>query len=97
MLLWLLKLKIIGCLKSELISKPLDGEDVYSLLWIKNQLLFCADQPVKHMNISQYLMSNVLTLKEFVEPSMKKQPGSALKAISSAMIFLQRYATVPFV
>ncbi|WOL13778.1 outer envelope protein 64, mitochondrial [Canna indica] len=48
-------------------------------------------QPMKHMNIGQYIMTNVLSLKEFVEPSTKKQLcTSTLKAISSAMLLLQR-------
>ncbi|CAL9087628.1 outer envelope protein 64, mitochondrial-like [Musa acuminata AAA Group] len=49
-------------------------------------------QPLKHMNISQYIATNVLSLKEFVKPSTKMQHGnSTLRAISSAMVLLQRY------
>ncbi|XP_042409717.1 outer envelope protein 64, mitochondrial-like [Zingiber officinale] len=46
-------------------------------------------QPCKHMNISQYLMTNVLSLKEFTEPT-PKEGTSILKAVSSAMVLLQR-------
>ncbi|XP_074584735.1 outer envelope protein 64, mitochondrial [Curcuma longa] len=46
-------------------------------------------QPCKHMNISQYLMTNVLSLKEFTEPT-PNQGTSILKAVSSAMVSLQR-------
>ncbi|XP_042463505.1 outer envelope protein 64, mitochondrial-like isoform X3 [Zingiber officinale] len=50
---------------------------------------FFLDQPCKHMNISQYLMTNVLSLKEFTEPT-PKEGISILKAISLAMVLLQR-------
>lgn len=51
-----------------------------------------ADQTPKHMNISQYIASNVPSLKEFHEPSTKLQQGmSTLKALSTVMILLQRY------
>ncbi|CAM0944083.1 unnamed protein product [Alopecurus aequalis] len=49
-------------------------------------------QPPKHINIGQYIISNVPTLKEFCEPSTKLQEGnSALKALCTVMLLLQRY------
>ncbi|XP_010937490.2 outer envelope protein 64, mitochondrial [Elaeis guineensis] len=49
-------------------------------------------QTPKHMNISQYIASNVPSLKEFHEPSTKLQQGmTTLKALSTVMILLQRY------
>ncbi|OAY63798.1 Outer envelope protein 64, mitochondrial [Ananas comosus] len=49
-------------------------------------------QPAKHMNIGQYIASNVAGLKEFSEPSTKMQQGlSALQALSKVMGLLQRY------
>ncbi|CAN6246050.1 unnamed protein product [Urochloa humidicola] len=49
-------------------------------------------QPPKHINIGQYLYSNVPSLKEFCEPATKLQEGmSALKALSTVMLLLQRY------
>ncbi|KAF3337636.1 outer envelope protein 64 [Carex littledalei] len=46
----------------------------------------------KHMNIAQYIASNVPSLKEFYEPSSKSPKGtSALKALSTVMLLLQRY------
>jgi hypothetical protein len=48
--------------------------------------------PPKHINIGQYLYSNVPSLKEFCEPATKLQEGmSALKALSTVMLLLQRY------
>ncbi|XP_062220342.1 outer envelope protein 64, mitochondrial-like [Phragmites australis] len=49
-------------------------------------------QPPKHINIGQYIFSNVPSLKEFCEPATKLQEGmSALKALSTVMLLLQRY------
>jgi len=49
-------------------------------------------QPPKHINIGQYIYSNVPSLKEFCEPATKLQEGmSALKALSTVMLLLQRY------
>ncbi|GJM86888.1 hypothetical protein PR202_ga02787 [Eleusine coracana subsp. coracana] len=49
-------------------------------------------QPPKHINIGQYICSNVPSLKEFCEPATKLQEGvSALKALSTVMMLLQRY------
>ena len=51
-----------------------------------------ADQPPKHINIGQYIYSNVPSLKEFCEPATKLQEGmSALKALSIVMLLLQRF------
>jgi hypothetical protein len=51
------------------------------------------DQTPKHMNIEQYIACNVPSLKEFYEPSSKSPKGSsALKALSSVMLLLQRFA-----
>ncbi|KAM0891980.1 hypothetical protein ACQ4PT_026050 [Festuca glaucescens] len=49
-------------------------------------------QPPKHIDIGQYIISNVPSLKEFCEPSTKMQEGnSALKALCTVMLLLQRY------
>ncbi|OVA14215.1 Amidase [Macleaya cordata] len=49
-------------------------------------------QPPKNVNICQYIASNVPSLKGFYEPSANLQHGtSTLKALSSVMVFLQRY------
>ncbi|XP_065870365.1 outer envelope protein 64, mitochondrial [Euphorbia lathyris] len=49
-------------------------------------------QPPKHMNFGQYIASNVSSLKEFREQSTNLSNGtSALKALSSVMVSLQRY------
>lgn len=53
---------------------------------------YLADQPPKHINIGQYIYSNVPSLKEFCEPATKLEEGtSALKAISTVMLLLQRF------
>lgn len=57
------------------------------------QLFASADQSPKHMNFGQYLASNVASLKGFNKQSPNLQNGiSILKALSSVMILLQRYA-----
>ncbi|XP_048337459.2 outer envelope protein 64, mitochondrial isoform X1 [Ziziphus jujuba] len=49
-------------------------------------------QPPKHVNVSQYIASNVRSLKGFREESTNLQNGTlTLKALSSAMVSLQRY------
>ncbi|PIN21454.1 Amidase [Handroanthus impetiginosus] len=49
-------------------------------------------QTPKHMNFGQYIASNVPSLKHFREESTNQQTGiSTLRALSSAMLFLQRY------
>ncbi|KAI3445736.1 hypothetical protein Pfo_002401 [Paulownia fortunei] len=49
-------------------------------------------QTPKHMNFGQYIASNVPSLKFFCEESTNQQAGiSTLRALSSAMLFLQRY------
>ncbi|XP_078429665.1 translocon at the outer membrane of chloroplasts 64-V [Wolffia australiana] len=49
-------------------------------------------QQPEHVNIGQYIASNVPSLKAFFEPSSNMQKGiSALKAISAAMLQLQKY------
>lgn len=49
-------------------------------------------QPPKHMNVGQYIASNVPSLKGFREQSTSLQNGiSTLKALSAAMLSLQRY------
>ncbi|KAJ4790189.1 Glutamyl-tRNA(Gln) amidotransferase subunit A [Rhynchospora pubera] len=49
-------------------------------------------QAPKHMNISQYIASNVPSLKEFYEPSSKSsKAASSIKALSTVMLLLQRY------
>ncbi|XP_068641600.1 outer envelope protein 64, mitochondrial [Aristolochia californica] len=49
-------------------------------------------QQPKHMNISQYIASNIPSLKGFHEGSGNMQQGiSSLKALSSVMLLLQRY------
>ncbi|KAF2294053.1 hypothetical protein GH714_007121 [Hevea brasiliensis] len=46
----------------------------------------------KHVNLGQYIASNVPSLKGFYEESTNLQNGtSALKALSSVMVSLQRY------
>lgn len=49
-------------------------------------------QRPKYINIGQYISSNVPSLKEFSEHATKLQEGiSALKALSTVMLLLQRY------
>ncbi|KAL8222689.1 hypothetical protein R6Q57_020088 [Mikania cordata] len=49
-------------------------------------------QAPKHMNIGQYILSNVPSLKYFREKTSNQQNGTyTLKALSSAMLLLQRY------
>ncbi|KAB1206893.1 Outer envelope protein 64, mitochondrial [Morella rubra] len=49
-------------------------------------------QPPKHMNLGQYIASNVPSLKGFQEPFTNLKNGTTtLKALSSVMISLQRY------
>ncbi|XP_021294952.1 outer envelope protein 64, mitochondrial [Herrania umbratica] len=49
-------------------------------------------QPPKHINFSQYVASNVPSLKGFCQVSTNLQNGiSILKALSSVMVSLQRY------
>lgn len=49
-------------------------------------------QQPKHMNIGQYIASNVPSLKGFREASTNMQQGIAtMKALSSVMVLLQRY------
>ncbi|KAL6514660.1 Outer envelope protein 64, mitochondrial [Orobanche gracilis] len=49
-------------------------------------------QTPKHVNFGQYIASNVPSLKSFYEESINQQNGmSALKALSSVMLLLQRY------
>lgn len=51
----------------------------------------CADQPPKHINFGQHVASNVPSLKDFREQSTNLRNGiSTLKALSSAMLSLQR-------
>ncbi|KAL6911513.1 hypothetical protein ACP4OV_000318 [Aristida adscensionis] len=78
------------------------ADDCFQLLKVSNQKTVHAIkhalqtlpgyQPPKYINISQYICSNVPSLKEFCEPSTKLQEGtSALKALSTVMLLLQRY------
>ncbi|WVZ73620.1 hypothetical protein U9M48_021906 [Paspalum notatum var. saurae] len=78
------------------------ADDCFQLLKISNQKTMRAIknavetlpgyQPPKHINIGQYIYSNVPSLKEFCEPATKLQEGmSALKALSTVMLLLQRY------
>ncbi|KAK9073956.1 hypothetical protein SSX86_006550 [Deinandra increscens subsp. villosa] len=49
-------------------------------------------QAPKHMNIGQYILSNVPSLKYFNKQTSNPQNGAdTLKALSSAMLLLQRY------
>ncbi|XP_024019873.1 outer envelope protein 64, mitochondrial [Morus notabilis] len=49
-------------------------------------------QAPKHMNFGKYIGSNVPSLKEFRDTSTNLQKGTfSLKALSSAMLLLQRY------
>ncbi|XP_022763683.1 outer envelope protein 64, mitochondrial-like isoform X2 [Durio zibethinus] len=57
-----------------------------------SQSLDAIDQPPQHINFSQYIASNVPSLKGFRQHSTNLQNGiSALKALSSVMVSLQRY------
>ncbi|XP_073010671.1 outer envelope protein 64, mitochondrial [Typha latifolia] len=48
-------------------------------------------QTPRHINLGQYIASNVPSLKEFYEPSTKMQQGAcALKALATVMVLLQR-------
>lgn len=54
-----------------------------------------ADQTPKHMNFGQYIASNLPSLKFFSEESTNQNTGiSTLRALSSAMLFLQRFALI---
>ncbi|KAK8971493.1 hypothetical protein KSP40_PGU006981 [Platanthera guangdongensis] len=49
-------------------------------------------QPVKHMNVCQYMAPNLPILKEFCDPSTKLHQGTlTLQALSTIMLSLQRY------
>lgn len=48
-----------------------------------------ADQAPKHMNVGQYVASNVPSLAEFSEKS--QDSASTLKALASVMLSIQRY------
>uniref|UniRef100_A0A0D9VL71 Amidase domain-containing protein n=1 Tax=Leersia perrieri TaxID=77586 RepID=A0A0D9VL71_9ORYZ len=49
-------------------------------------------QTPKHINVGQYISSHVPSLKDFVDPTMEMPEGmSALKALSTVMLLLQRY------
>ncbi|PKA50765.1 Outer envelope protein 64, mitochondrial [Apostasia shenzhenica] len=49
-------------------------------------------QPTKHMSISQYIATNVPSLKEFCKPSTKLHQGSSvLQTLSKLMVSLQKY------
>ncbi|EEC74029.1 hypothetical protein OsI_08982 [Oryza sativa Indica Group] len=49
-------------------------------------------QPPKHINIGEYISSHVPSLKDFCEPTVEMLEGmSALKALSTVMLLLQRY------
>ncbi|TVU28575.1 hypothetical protein EJB05_20097, partial [Eragrostis curvula] len=78
------------------------ADDCFELLQVSNQKTVHAIknalqtlpgyQPPKHINIGQYIFTNVPSLKEFCEPATKLQEGvSALKALSTVMLLLQRY------
>lgn len=56
-----------------------------------------ADQNANHINIGQYISSNVPSLKGFRE-ELKNQQNSiySLKALASVMFMLQRYGWVMF-
>jgi hypothetical protein len=58
---------------------------------IQIHMLF-ADQPPKHINIGEYISSHVPSLKDFCEPTVEMLEGmSALKALSTVMLLLQRF------
>ncbi|KAG0470085.1 hypothetical protein HPP92_016785 [Vanilla planifolia] len=60
------------------IGKAIDGLSGYQL--------------AKHLNVSQYIASNVPSLKEFCKPLTKLHQGtSTLQALSTVMISLQKY------
>ncbi|KAM0936925.1 putative amidase [Dioscorea sansibarensis] len=48
-------------------------------------------QVPQHMNIGQYIASNVPSLKGFNEPSVLKQGNSTFNALSKVMVLLRRY------
>lgn len=52
---------------------------------------YCADQNPEHMNVGQYIASNVPSLKGLRAQSTSPENGTAtLKALSSVMLSLQR-------
>ncbi|KAL6635151.1 hypothetical protein ACP70R_027822 [Stipagrostis hirtigluma subsp. patula] len=78
------------------------ADDCFQLLKVSNQkavhtIKYAVQtlpgyQPPKHINIGQYICSNVPSLKEFCEPATELQKGmSTLKALSTVMLLLQRY------
>jgi hypothetical protein len=64
-------------------------------MWDIQLHIYIADQPPKHIDIGQYIISNVPSLKEFCEPSTNMQEGnSALKALCTVMLLLQRFVSI---
>lgn len=61
---------------------------IYDLIFADS--IGCADQVPQHMNIGQYIASNVPSLKGFNEPSVLKQGKSTFNALSKVMVLLQR-------
>lgn len=56
-------------------------------------ICFCfADGTPKHMQFGQYIVSNVPSLELFQEESTNKQTAATLRALSSAMLLLQRFS-----
>lgn len=56
-----------------------------------------ADQFPQHMNLCQYIASNVPSLKGFHEKLTQQQNGlSILKALTSVMFYLQGYSNISY-
>lgn len=54
---------------------------------------FCfADGKPKHVQFGKYIASNVPSLELFCEESANKQTAATLRALSSAMLLLQRFS-----
>lgn len=51
-----------------------------------------ADGTPKHMQFGQYIASNVPSLELFFEESTNKRSAATLRALSSAMLLLQRFS-----
>lgn len=74
---------------------PLLSQRCESCFLMCRPLANCTDQLPKHVNFSQFIASNVPSLKGFCQHSTNLQNGiSALQALSSAMVSLQRYMRI---
>ena len=55
-------------------------------------VLYVVDGKPKHIQFGQFIASNVPSLELFFEESSNKQTAATLRALSSAMLLLQRFS-----